>query len=110
MDLKDLAAVLPLLVLLLAATTFINQRLEVRRTYLRLSISTEDPVDGILIVNTKIDNVVVRVKKLTAVFLVLGPEAEDPMDTINTVFRERRAEALACCPISLRRFLPPTSC
>jgi hypothetical protein len=35
MDVKYLATFIPLMILLFTVTTFINQRLEIRRTYLR---------------------------------------------------------------------------
>jgi hypothetical protein len=106
MDVKDLVTFIPLTILLFTATTFINQRLEIRRTYLRLSLKLEEPVDGVLVAHTKIDNVVVRVKKLTAVYLLLGPEEEDPMDTVNILLTQRVSIRRGCCPIALRDYFP----
>jgi hypothetical protein len=94
------------LALTLAVLALVLERRDRQRTYLRLSLSLERINPGLIIAHTKIDNAIASVRELDAVFLLLGPEDEEPMQTTNTVLSHTDGVGPACCPIDLRRCLP----
>lgn len=106
MNVETINALIALLALVLAMFTIVLQRLDMRRTYVRLSLALERPTTGLVLAHTKIDNVVATVKTLTAVFLLLGPENEDPMQTINQLIDQTGVTRPRCCPIDLRECVP----
>jgi hypothetical protein len=67
-----------------------------RTSYVRLRVQVEARRDHAL-VRTSIANETVRPKKLRKVFLLAGPEGEDPIDTFNAVVTQSTEQGVACC-------------
>jgi hypothetical protein len=55
------------------------------RAFLRLAVSTEPAPPKWMMITTEIDNRGLRAKRITAALVLVGPENESPIDTVNSL-------------------------
>lgn len=67
-------------------------------SYLTLKLSLEQR-DNATIVTTCVDNPSPRPRTMTKVFLLVGPEAENPVETFNSLLAANGKDVRACCAI-----------
>jgi hypothetical protein len=103
---EPINALIALLALILAIITVLLQRLELRRRYVRLALTLEYNNGDCVIAHTKLENALTTIHNLVAVFLLVSPEEEDPVNAINRLFVQAALGASICCPIDLHTVTP----
>lgn len=93
------------LALLVAVITFAWRLRDERVSYLQIGLSVLDNGGRFALAKISIKNDSVRIKKLAAAFVIIGPVDEDPIDTFNVAL-QRKPEELACCAIDFERLVP----
>jgi hypothetical protein len=102
MDAKDWIAVVALA---LSVVTLVWRIRDERASYLQIGLAMATPPGGrFAVARLTITNESVRIKKLSAAFLLVGPVDEDPIDTFNAALAGSAGSA--CCAIDFERLVP----
>jgi hypothetical protein len=72
-------------------------------SYLRLKVAVERQAEA-TVVSTSVENPSPRVRTMTKIFLLVGPEDEHPVDTFNAVASAPNGGATACCAVDFEDF------
>jgi hypothetical protein len=100
---KDWIAVLALTI---SVVTLVWRIRDERVSYLQIGLSVQTVPGGrFALARASITNDSVRIKKLSAAFLLLGPADEDPIDSFNAAV-VRGSRGGACCALDFDRLVP----
>jgi hypothetical protein len=97
---ETLAAYCALVISLVALGWQMRDR---RSSYLRLKLTVEMQPE-VAIVTTCVENASPRVRTMSKIFLLVGPESEHPVDTFNAVTSASNSGKTACCAIDFEYF------
>jgi len=90
-----LAALAAVAALLISVDTSRRQLRFQRESYLILSMQITRPSAEVLIVQTSLENRSVHIKKLSHVFVLIGPYGENPIDTFNVIAQKVGSRAIS---------------
>jgi hypothetical protein len=87
----------------LSCILLILRLIDDRLGYVRLRLGVAYREDFALI-RTSISNESMRAKNLRKVFLLVGPEEEDPVDTFNSIVTSSASQDPTCCAVRFESF------
>jgi hypothetical protein len=98
------AAYIALLFSVIALAIQLRDRLS---SYLKLTVSIERRDPG-TVVTTCVENSSPRPRRMTKIFLLLGPEEENPVESFNALMTANGQDRRACCAIDFEDCNLPT--
>jgi hypothetical protein len=93
----------PYLALVLSTGALTLQMRDRFSSYLRLKLTLDRDGDTV-VATTCVDNPSSWPRRMTKIFLLVGPEEEHPVDTFNTLLGEAGDDRTACCAIDFEFF------